>query len=177
MHHVRRQAERAFLVVDMRHVQERLLQALAAQQRLPLGQAIGQQHAVCVGAVGMALQAGDEVHRRTVFALVQPLEERVLPIGTRHAPDDRRRRHAHGRAVAGGPQAQRLHFQLLQIRHQVQQARAFTKPASASWIGAFEANGACWKCSSIASAPARMPSSTSAPTVNAIDRPATDHTE
>ncbi|KAG1245885.1 hypothetical protein G6F68_014875 [Rhizopus microsporus] len=52
-----------------------------------------------------------------------------------------------------------------------------SKRALASWIGAFEANGACWKCSSIASAPARMPISTSAPTVNAIDRPATDHTE
>ncbi|MNR15385.1 hypothetical protein D3C85_1319170 [compost metagenome] len=52
-----------------------------------------------------------------------------------------------------------------------------TRPDSASWTGAFDANGACWKCWSIASAPARMPISTSAPTVSAIDRPATDQTE
>ncbi|MNX88965.1 hypothetical protein D3C86_1209580 [compost metagenome] len=55
---------------------------------------------------------------------MQPLEEGVLAIGARHAPDDGRRRHAHGRAVARDPLAQGLHFQLLQIGDQVQQARA-----------------------------------------------------
>ncbi|MNX69142.1 hypothetical protein D3C86_1003500 [compost metagenome] len=52
-----------------------------------------------------------------------------------------------------------------------------TRPAKASWMGAFAANGACWKCWSMASAPARMPISTSAPTVSAMDKPATDQTE
>ena len=150
MHHVPRQAQRALSVVDMGHVQQRLLQALAAQQGLALRQAVGQQHAVRVRVVRAALQAGDEIHRRAVLALVQPLEEGVLPVGAGHAPDDGRGRHAHGLAIARHPLAQRFHLQLLQVGHQVQQPRAvgrdvqqlwpstlqLTRPASASCAGA-----------------------------------------
>ena len=191
MHHVPRQTQRALAVVDMGHVQQRLLQALAAQQGLALRQAVGQQHAVRVRVVRAALQAGDEIHRRAVLALVQPLEEGVLPVGAGHAPDDGRGRHAHGLAIARHPLAQRFHLQLLQVGHQVQQPRAVGRDvqrvvaqhAAIDQTGKrqlrrrIDASGASRKCWSMASAPARMPISTSAPTVSAMDRPATDHTE
>ncbi|CAB3920849.1 hypothetical protein LMG3482_05957 [Achromobacter deleyi] len=77
-----------------------------------------------IRAIGMALQAGDEVHRRALGALVQPLEEGVLAVGARHAPDDGSRGHANLGAVTGDALAQRFHFQLLQVGHQVQQPGA-----------------------------------------------------
>ena len=94
-------------------------------------------------------------------------------------------------AIARHPLAQRFHLQLLQVGHQVQQPRAVGRDvqrvvaqhAAIDQTGKrqlrrrIDASGASRKCWSMASAPARMPISTSAPTVSAMDRPATDHTE
>ncbi|MNN53827.1 hypothetical protein D3C81_1686120 [compost metagenome] len=57
--------------------------------------------------------AHDEVNRRAVRALVQPLEERVLAVRARHAPDRRAGGYADGVAGHVHGFSQRFHVQLL----------------------------------------------------------------
>ncbi|MNT47032.1 hypothetical protein D3C72_1837120 [compost metagenome] len=70
----------------------------------------------------VGLAAHDEVHRGAVGALVQPLEERMLPVGAGHAPDGGAGRHAYRLPGEVDGFAQRLHIELLQVRRQVLQA-------------------------------------------------------
>ncbi|MNQ33981.1 hypothetical protein D3C85_474260 [compost metagenome] len=96
---------------------------LAAQQRRALRQAIGDQQFVVPRIGVVRLLAQDEVHGSARGVLMQPLEERVLAVGARHAPHGGAGRNAGRAAVGGGDLAQRFHFKLLCPRHDVIEAR------------------------------------------------------
>ena len=63
----------------------------------------------------ICLAGDDEVHRHGVGALVQLLEEGVLGVGARDAPDDRAAEQAEVAAVDAGGFAVALHDELLQV--------------------------------------------------------------
>ena len=63
----------------------------------------------------ICLAGDDEVHRHGVGALVQLLEEGVLGVGARDAPDDRAAGQAEVAAVDAGGLAVALHDELLQV--------------------------------------------------------------
>ncbi len=68
------------------------------------------------------LRRDDEINRHDARALMQHLEERVLPVRARLAPDDGGRRHLHRLAVARHRLAVRLHVELLQIGGEAREA-------------------------------------------------------
>ena len=107
MHAVLGQDMGFVLVADpLAGVMQRFFERSAAQQRRPLGQAVGDQQAVVVQVEVVGTGADNEVDRRAGRILVQPLEEGVLAVGARHAPDGRPGGHAGRAAVARGDLAQ-----------------------------------------------------------------------
>ena len=85
-------------------------------QGLGLGGQVGQQQ-VLVGATRVLDGSGhaDQVARHHVGALVQPLEEGVLPVGAGCPPDHRSAGSVQSVAVVGDPLAEALHRELLQV--------------------------------------------------------------
>ncbi len=67
--------------------------------------------------------AHNKVYRGTVATLVQPLKEGVLGVGTGHTPYGWAGGYIYCIAVQVYRFAQRLHFQLLQVGHQIPQPK------------------------------------------------------
>ena len=70
----------------------------------------------------MVLRRNDELDRNDVRALVQQLEEGMLAVGSRLAPDERAGRGSYGLAVEGDALAVRFHVKLLEIGRQTGEA-------------------------------------------------------
>ena len=105
-----------------------LVGSLAESQGFGLGEQVGHQHVVlavdataCRAHRVQALAKTDEVARHQACALMQQLVERVLTVGTRLTPDNRRCLTDYGLAVAGGMLAVAFHGQLLQIGRETRQ--------------------------------------------------------
>ena len=116
------------------------------------------------------LDADEEVGRHQPRALVEQLEEGVLAVRARLAPDDRRGLHVDDAAVAIDALAVAFHFELLQVGRQalqmllVRQDRVRVGAEHAGIPDAQQAEndrrvlsiGAVRKCSSISCAPSRI---------------------
>ena len=71
----------------------------AAHKGFGLGEHVAEQDFVMPGQIAAFFQAGDEVYRRDVRALVQQLEKGMLPVDARFAPYDWPCFGGNGRAV------------------------------------------------------------------------------
>ena len=101
-----------------------VLALLARHQRGALRKAVHQQDAVVRGVELVTRgDAGDEIDRDQMRALVEQLEHRVLRIGAHPAPGDRRGRAIDRLHVGSDALAVRFHFELLEVIGE--QAEAF----------------------------------------------------
>ena len=91
------------------------------QQRLRLRERIGDEKRLLVVQRMRRPNRHDELDRNLVGSLMQPLEECVLAVGARIAPQARRRRSIDRRAVALDALAVALERQLLQPRRQTRE--------------------------------------------------------
>ena len=89
--------------------------AAADEQRLRLRERVGHEQRLLVAQRMPGAKRHDELDRRLLRALVQPLEERVLPVRADVAPKPGRRRSVDGLAFARDALAVAFELQLLQV--------------------------------------------------------------
>ena len=91
----------------------RFFGGFAAHKRFRLRKHVGKQDFVMAGQVAALFQAGNQINRRDVRALVQQLEKGVLTVNAGFAPNNRAGFGGHGRAVALHLFAVGFHVELL----------------------------------------------------------------
>ena len=93
-----------------------LLRGAPERERLGLGEGVREQEVVMLGGWLERPGEGDQVAGHEPRPLVEELEEAVLGVRARLAPDDRRSVVGERGAVARDPLAVRLHRKLLEVR-------------------------------------------------------------
>ena len=92
-----------------------IVAGLAHHQRLRLRQGVGQHLPMVTRQSVRWFAHGYDFQRQHIRALVQHLKKRMLPVGSRLAPDNRRGGINQGLATGGHALAVAFHFELLQV--------------------------------------------------------------